>query len=64
MLWISRAAASSASRKRFLSMTPPGKKRSVKLTQPMYSDSSMSGSTWRPMMHSVEPPPMSITSRL
>ena len=44
-------------------IAPSRKKRWVMATQPIASDSSRSGSKPRPMMNSVEPPPMSITSR-
>ena len=43
--------------------SPFGKKRCVMPTQPSFSESSRSGSMPRPMMNSVEPPPMSMTRR-
>jgi hypothetical protein len=46
-----------------LSMTPSAKKRCEKLTQPMCRLSRSCGLRPWPMMNSVEPPPMSTTSR-
>ena len=55
--WVS--AASNAS----FASVPPGKNRAAIVTQPSLSDSRRSGCMPRPMMNSVEPPPMSTTSR-
>ena len=55
--WVSAAANASARR------LPSPKKRADMLTQPSLSDSRRSGVMWRPMMNSVDPPPMSMTSR-
>ena len=58
-----RARPSRPRERRRRAARPSAKKRCVKLTQPSFSDSSRSGSMPRPMMNSVDPPPMSMTSR-
>ena len=59
----STAAASTARFIEFLSIRPPGKNLRLMLTQPMYRLSRYSGVKPFPMMHSVLPPPMSMTRR-
>ena len=63
MASISARACVSAARNAVAESVPSAKNRCVMPTQPTLSDSSRSGSMPRPMMNSVEPPPMSITSR-
>ena len=50
--------------KRFSDILPSSKKQVVKPTQPTDRLSSSNGSNPSPMTTSVEPPPMSTTSRL
>ncbi len=57
-----RAAVSAAANAVAVSL-PLGKNRFVSPTQPIFSESSFCGVWPRPMMNSVEPPPMSTTSR-
>ena len=47
-----------------LLILPPGKNLKLQLTLPMYRLSNWRGLNPLPMMNSVEPPPMSTTSRL
>ncbi len=61
--WNSALISVSASFQRFLLSLPPGKKRRVLAMQPACRLSRSSGCMPLPMMNSVEPPPMSITSR-
>jgi len=63
MVCSSARAASSALSMREPVIFPSAKKRWLWLTLPMYRLSVWIGSMPAPMMHSVEPPPMSITSR-
>ena len=58
-----RAHRVSAARKASARSSPFAKKRCDMLTQPSFSDSRRSGVMPRPMMNSVEPPPMSMTRR-
>src|SRR4029079_12196921 len=57
-------AATSAAFSDFFSIFPSWKYLVVKLTQPMYRLSTDLVLSLFPMMNSVEPPPMSTTSRL
>ena len=61
--WNSRPISASASFQRFLLSLPPGKKRRVLAMQPACRLSRSRVCMPMPMMNSVEPPPMSITSR-
>ena len=61
--WNSAPISVSASFQRFFDSLPPGKKRRVLAMQPTCRLSRSMCSKPRPMMNSVEPPPMSITSR-
>ena len=63
MASISERATVSAASSAAAVIAPSRKKRCVMPTQPIVSDSRRSGSKPRPMMNSVDPPPMSITSR-
>ena len=57
---ISRAGVRLRGRERVGAQLAVGKNRCDMLTQPSFSDSRRSGVIPRPMMNSVEPPPMSI----
>ena len=61
--WNSALISVSAMVHFFLDRRPPGKKRRVLAMQPACRLSRSTGSKPRPMMNSVEPPPMSITRR-
>ena len=60
---MSARASVSAARKASARSSPFAKKRCDMLTQPSFSDSRRSGIMPRPMMNSVDPPPMSMTRR-